>query len=151
MLFLWTVFSKSGWKLIPLNFAYNDAIEGRTWNDLYARSNGKICSKFATYPIRENGQDYIELYCIETVGEWDGITEPNITVPQYNETRIEFLEKENEELKLQNEQLKETVQEMQLQINKLEERFRYLYEKLQNIGTRPYIRSLAKSFVIGTQ
>jgi len=142
MFFFWTVFSKSGWKLIALNFAYNDGIKGRTWYDLYNRTNGKICSKFAMYPIRENKQDYIEWNCVETVGEWEGIegTEPNITVPQYNETRIEILEKENEEMKLQNEFLNNTITE-------LEDKLKYIYEKVLNLQTRPYIKPLTNTFL----
>jgi hypothetical protein len=117
------LFLLCGWKLIPMNFAYNDDIAGRTWNELYARYNGKICSKFGMYPIRENKQDYIEWYCIETVGSWDGTvgTEPNITTPQYNETRI---------------------QELETRIQFLEDQIAYLWHKAQENTGQVYRRGL---------
>jgi hypothetical protein len=152
MLFLWTVFSKSGWKLIPLNFAYNDAIAGRTWKDLYNKTNGKICSKFGMFPIRENGQDYIEWYCVETVGEY--ITEPIITAPQYNETRMATLESQNQEMSARIEYLEglhkkdlllKNTQESK--IEELEQRIKYLYEKVLDIEWRPYIKPLSNIFL----
>jgi hypothetical protein len=118
-----------GWKLIPINFAYNDAIAGRTWDELYARYNGKICSKFGMFPIRENGQDYIEWSCVEMVGEWDGVvgTEPNITIPQYNETRI---------------------YELEIKIKSLEDEIAYLNNQIQRYLSIPYQRNIANQIAL---
>jgi len=147
-----------GWKLIPMNTAYNDAIEGRTWNDLYALYNGKVCSKFGLYPIRENNQDYVEWYCLETIGTWVGDLniEPNITTPQYNETRFQELEQRVAVLELpvrspspspipalkSIQQYNETrmilLEEM---VQELLEQNKYLLQRIQAVESNPYGRS----------